>query len=95
MTTKALQSLIDKATALSPDLQERFAQQWLAELEDEQPWEEALARPQGGNGTFADLLKSGLVGIWKDRTDIGDSLDFARELRKQAETRHHEIDNPE
>lgn len=46
-------------------------------------------------GTFADLLNSGLVGIWKGRTDIGDSLEFARKLRKQAETRHHEIDNPQ
>jgi hypothetical protein len=46
-------------------------------------------------GTFADLLNSGLVGIWKDRTDIGDSLEFARKLRKQAEARHHEIDNPQ
>ncbi|HUO09608.1 MAG TPA: hypothetical protein VM008_14960 [Phycisphaerae bacterium] len=46
MTTKALQSLIDKATALSPDLQERFAQQWLAELEDEQLWDEKFAGSQ-------------------------------------------------
>jgi hypothetical protein len=46
MTTKALQSLIDKATALSPDLQEQFAQQWLAELEDEQLWDEKFAGSQ-------------------------------------------------
>jgi predicted RNase H-like HicB family nuclease len=36
------------------------------------------------------LLASGLVGIWADRTDIGDTLEFARELRKQAEKREHE-----
>ncbi len=36
------------------------------------------------------LLASGLVGIWADRTDIGDTLEFARELRKRAETREHE-----
>ena len=37
--------------------------------------------------TAADLLQSGLVGIWADRTDIGDSREFARHLREQAQTR--------
>ena len=46
------------------------------------------------HGTAADLLNSGLVGIWKDRQDIGDSLEFARKLRKEGETRRHQIDDP-
>lgn len=33
------------------------------------------------------LLQSGLVGMWKDRTDIGDSGEFAVKLREQAEIR--------
>lgn len=33
------------------------------------------------------LLNSGIVGIWKDRTDIVDSVAFARQLREQAQTR--------
>lgn len=37
--------------------------------------------------TPADLLKSGMVGMWADRKDIGDSLEFARSLRKRAEKR--------
>ena len=37
--------------------------------------------------TAADLLQSGLVGIWADRTDLGDSADFARRLREKAERR--------
>jgi len=37
--------------------------------------------------TAADLLKSGMVGMWADRKDIGDSLEFARSLRKRAEKR--------
>jgi hypothetical protein len=37
--------------------------------------------------TAADLLKSGLVGMWADRTDISDSLKYARTLREQAEHR--------
>ena len=45
-------------------------------------------------GTAADLANSGLFGIWADRADIGDSLDYARRLRKQNETRRHEIDDP-
>ncbi len=37
--------------------------------------------------TGAELAKSGLIGLWKHRTDIGDSLAYARRLRVQAETR--------
>jgi hypothetical protein len=37
--------------------------------------------------TGADLLKSGLVGIWAERKDIGNSLEFARQLRQKAEKR--------
>jgi hypothetical protein len=40
------------------------------------------------------LLQSGLVGLWADREDIGDSLDFARKLRKQAEHRRVSSDDP-
>ena len=39
-------------------------------------------------GTADDLLASGLFGIWKDRTDIDDSVAFARRIRQQAERRH-------
>lgn len=38
----------------------------------------------------SDLLDSGLVGIWADRTDMGDSQAFARRLREQAQTRRHD-----
>lgn len=37
--------------------------------------------------TMQDLLDSGLVGLWKDRTDIGDSAEFARRLREEAQHR--------
>ncbi len=33
------------------------------------------------------LLQSGLVGLWADRDDIGDSVSFARRLRQQVERR--------
>lgn len=34
--------------------------------------------------TARDLLDSELVGMWADRTDIGDSSEYARQLREQA-----------
>ena len=33
--------------------------------------------------TAGELAESELVGLWKDRTDITDSLEFARELRRR------------
>jgi len=35
----------------------------------------------------SDLLQSDLVGIWANREDIGDSREFARRLRDQAQRR--------
>ncbi len=32
--------------------------------------------------TADQLLNSGLIGIWKDREDIGDSAVYARKLRE-------------
>jgi len=40
--------------------------------------------------TAGDLLRSPLCGIWKDRTDIGDSFAYARKLRTEAERRSRE-----
>lgn len=48
--------------------------------EAERPW------------TLGDLLASGLVGIWEDRTDIRDSVEFARSLRRAAEGRRRAED---
>lgn len=40
--------------------------------------------PEHWSMTAADLLTSGLVGLWADRTDIDDSLVFAQQLRQMA-----------
>jgi len=37
--------------------------------------------------TGKDLLNSGLVGMWAKRKDLGDSVDYARKLRTQAQSR--------
>jgi len=38
-------------------------------------------------GTLGDVLASGLVGGWEHRTDITDSVEFARELRRRISRR--------
>jgi hypothetical protein len=35
----------------------------------------------------SDLLQSELIGMWAQRSDIGDNHEFARRLRQQAQTR--------
>lgn len=44
-------------------------------------------RPFRRQMTAKDLLESGLVGMWADRDDIGDSVEFARQLREKAQRR--------
>ena len=42
--------------------------------------------------TAGHLRRSGLIGLWQDREDIGDSSVYARQLREQAQRRgdiHH------
>lgn len=34
--------------------------------------------------TLGDILDSDLFGLWADRDDIGDSVEFARQLREEA-----------
>ena len=43
--------------------------------------------------TVGRLRRSGLIGLWQDRDDIGDSSVYARRLREQAQQRgdvHHD-----
>ena len=44
-------------------------------------------KPKNGKELVEALIKSGFIGMWADRTDIGDSVEFARNLRKAAERR--------
>ena len=37
--------------------------------------------------TVGRLRKSGLIGLWQDRDDIGDSSAYARQLRERAQER--------
>jgi len=44
-------------------------------------------RPRSAKDLLDTLRKSGFIGMWKNRSDIGDSTDFARRLRIDAERR--------
>jgi hypothetical protein len=44
--------------------------------------------------TSSDLLQSDLIGLWADRDDLGDSREFARRLRQEAERRDRPADAP-
>jgi hypothetical protein len=41
--------------------------------------------------TGSDLLVSGVAGLWASRKDLGDSLEFARQLRQKAEHRERGV----
>ncbi len=43
---------------------------------------------QTGAEVVAYWRKHGLIGLWAGRADIGDSAEYARTLRRQAETRN-------
>jgi len=43
--------------------------------------------PTQRRATADRLRRSGLIGLWKDRTDIADSAVYARQLRQQAQRR--------
>jgi hypothetical protein len=61
--------------------------------------QEAQTPPQPGTGAelVAELNASGFIGAWENRTDIGDSVEFARRLRERVESRadRHDADEIE
>jgi hypothetical protein len=59
----------------------------LAFIESLDPVDEPAREEEKRPLTADDVLASGLVGLWSDRADVGDSRDFARQLRERAQTR--------
>jgi hypothetical protein len=41
--------------------------------------------------TARQLLDSGLIGVWENRTDIKDSLTYARQLRDQSQAKRYDL----
>jgi hypothetical protein len=54
-------------------------------LDDDEDDEDGLEEFRGITGE--EILKSGMVGIWADRDDIGDTVEFVEKLRRRAERR--------
>jgi hypothetical protein len=48
------------------------------------PVEVEIHLPETKGLSSQEILESDFVGMWEDRTDIGDSVDYARKLRRQA-----------
>src|SRR5712692_942858 len=42
-------------------------------------------KPTVGSAMLQELRATGAIGMWKDRTDIKDSSEFARDLRTRAQ----------
>jgi hypothetical protein len=51
---------------------------------------EAVPQLATGRELVEELTANGMIGAWKDRTDIGDSVEFARKLRERVWTRTHD-----
>ncbi|MBI5671572.1 MAG: hypothetical protein HZC41_26570 [Chloroflexi bacterium] len=51
------------------------------------PVEVEIRRQEIRGITLGEILKSDLIGMWADREDITDSVEFARELRRRASRR--------
>ncbi len=76
MALDTLEKLLKQADRLSPNEQLLLAARLIEKVRQ-------VNKPMTGK----DLLNSGLVGMWAKREDIGDSLEYARQLRVQAQTR--------
>jgi hypothetical protein len=51
------------------------------------PVEVEIRLPDVQGISSEEILASDFVGMWEDRTDIGDSIEYARELRRRASRR--------
>jgi hypothetical protein len=47
-------------------------------------------RPKTGRELYKILTENGLIGMWKDRTDIGDTLEFVQKLKGEGREQRQE-----
>lgn len=40
--------------------------------------------PESAPSKLGDILQAGFFGLWRDRSDIADALEFARRLRNES-----------
>jgi hypothetical protein len=60
--------------------------------EEEAELEALRANPEGMGLTAEEIARSPEIGLWKDRTDIIDSVDFVNEMRRQSGERRMKRD---
>jgi hypothetical protein len=77
----------EQAVVLQRILQDKKLRRALAQLDRGQPTAHSIRLPKKRGMTARQLAASEIVGLWQDRTDIGDSVEFARQLREKAQTR--------
>lgn len=78
MALGTLEKLLKQADLLTPNEQLLLATRLIEKVRQ-------VNKPMTGQ----ELLNSGLVGMWAKRKDIGDSVEYARKLRAQAQVRGH------
>lgn len=76
MALDTVERLLKQADLLTPNQQLLLATRLIDKVRQ-------VNKPMTGK----DLLKSDLIGMWSERTDINDSVTYARKLRTQAQTR--------
>lgn len=54
---------------------------------DAAPRDAVTPKPPSGAALLAALEAEGLIGLWRDRADITDSANYAKQLRAAAEVR--------
>ena len=76
---------------LSPDMEspDRLSPSLTDAVRQHREQRLALLRQSAERGrlTVREFKQSGILGLWKDRTDIEDSSVYARQLREQAQKR--------
>ncbi len=77
----------EQTVVLRHILQDKKMRRALAQLDRGQPITHPVRVPKRRGMTARQLAASEIVGLWQDRTDIRDSVEFARRLREKAQTR--------
>jgi hypothetical protein len=77
----------EQAAILERILKDKKLRQQLSDLERDREIARPVRTQKKRRMTTRQLASSELVGLWQDRTDIGDSVEFAHQLREKAQHR--------
>ena len=47
-------------------------------------------KPKTGRELYKVLMENGLIGMWKDRTDMGDTLEYVQKMKDESRERRQE-----